>query len=415
MAPIENRSGFFGRNRWLLWAVGIIAAVIVLASFMSRGEVVPVEAASAERGDIRAVISTNGKIEPLENFEAHAPVATTIKRLFVKEGAHVRKGQLLVQLDDFEAQSQAARALAQIRAAQAQSSAVESGGNREEVLTLEAQITTARAAHDAAQRNLQALQQLQQQGAASPGEVRDAQAQLVRADAQLKLLEQKQKDRYSRPEVAQVEAQQEEAQASYSAAEDILRQLNIRAPFDGVVYSLPFRAGAYVSPGDLILQEADFSRMQVRAFVDEPDIGRLRQGEPIEVTWDAMPGHVWHGTVNNIPSTVKLHGTRNVGETTCVVENPDFKLLPNINVGITIVTAEHHNVLTVPREAVRLDDKPYVFQIVNDELHKREVQVSIENLTQVEVTGGLDENSLVALASVSSKPLRNGLAVRVVH
>jgi HlyD family secretion protein len=149
--------------------------------------------------------------------------------------------------------------------------------------------------------------------------------------------------------------------------------------------------------------------------VDEPDIGRLAPGQPIEVTWDALPARIWQGTVSNIPATVKLHGTRNVGETTCTVDNHDFKLLPNVNVGVTIVTAEHKDVLTLPREAVHLDDKTYVYQIVNDQLHRRDVETSIENLTLVEVTGGLPENAMVALASINSKPLHDGLAVRVVH
>src|SRR5450631_2172398 len=412
MALRENHTGFLGRHHWLLWTAGIIAAVIVLASFMSRGDVVPVEVATAQRSTIRSVISTNGKVEPLENFEAHAPVGTTVKKLLVKEGVHVKKGQLLLQLDDAEARSQAARALSQVRASQAQSSAIQSGGNREELLTLQAQLVTASTARDAAQRNAQALQRLQQQGAATAGEVKDAQAQLERASADLSLLEQKRKDRYSLPEIAQVDAKQAEAQAAYAAAEDVLRQLNIRAPFDGVVYSLPIHQGAYVNPGDLVLQEAAFSQMLVRAFVDEPDVGRLVPGQPIEVTWDAMPDHIWHGTVSNIPATVKLHGTRNVGETTCIVDNHDFKLLPNVNVGVTIVSAEHRGVLTVPREAVRMDDKPFVYQIVNQELRRRDVQTAVSNLTQVEVTAGIDENAVVALAAINNKPLHDGLAVK---
>ena len=129
-----------------------------------------------------------------------------------------------------------------------------------------------------------------------------------------------------------------------------------------------------------------------------------------------MPERTWEGTVSVIPAVIKLHGTRNVGETTCVVDNRDFKLLPNVNVGVTIITAEHRDVLTVPREAVHQDDsKPYVYQIVNNELQRRDVQTSISNLTKVEVTAGLSENALVALGPLNSKPLRNGLSVKVVH
>jgi HlyD family secretion protein len=392
------------------------AAVLLLASFMSRGDAVPVRAATAERATIRSVVSTNGKVEPLQNFEAHTPIGSTVKKLLVKEGDHVKKGQLLVQMNDAEARKAAASALAQIRASQADLSAVQSGGTQEEVLTLASQISKAHTARDTAQRNLDALQRLQKDGAASAGEVKAAEDQLQKANADLTLAQQKRKSRYSEPEIAKVKAQESEAQAAYAAAEDALNQLNIRAPFDGIVYSLPVLQGAYVNPGDLILQAADLSKVRVRAFVDEPDVGRLTPGNPIEVTWDALPGRIWQGVVSANPTVIKRHETRNVGETTFIVDNHDFKLLPNVNVGVTIITAEHDNVLTVPREAIHQEDsKKYVYQISNNELHRRDVNISISNLTQVEVTGGIPENALVALSPLNTKPLHDGLAVKVVH
>jgi len=397
-------------------AGAVVAAVVLLGSFMSRGDAVLVRAASVERSTIRSILSTNGKIEPVQNFEVHAPVGTTVKRLLVKEGDHVKKGQLLIQLNDAEARSQAAKALSQVRGSQADVSAIESGGSREEVLTTEAQLAKVQTARDAAERNLEALRRLEEKGAASPGEVRQAENQLAVAEADLKLLQQKQKDRYSRPEIAKVEAQRSEAESTYAAAENVLSQLNIHAAFDGVVYSLPLRQGAYVNPGDMILQEADLSKVVVRAFVDEPDVGRLARGEKIEITWDAIPGRIWQGSVDAIPAAVKLRGTRNVGETTCIVDNSDFKLLPNINVGVTIVAAEHANALTVPREAVRMDDsKTYVYEIVNNELRRRDIQPGISNLTRVEVSSGIASNALVALQAINAKPLREGTAVKVVH
>ncbi len=411
----SKNASFITRHRWITAIIAIAAAVVLFAS-LSRDPAVPVRAVTAQRGTIRSVVSTNGKVEPLQNFEAHAPIATTVKKLLVREGDHVKKDQLLVQLNDAKARSQAAQAKAQVLSADADFSGIQSGGNREEVLTLESQIVKARTACDTAQRNVDALRRLQQQNAASPGEVTNAEDQLKRTTADLNLLLQKQKNRYSQPEITRVDAQKSEAQAAYAAAEDVLNQLNIRAPFDGVVYSLPVLQGAYLSPGDLVLQEADLSKVRVRAFVDEPDVGRLAPGDKIDVTWDAMPDRTWEGSVSVIPAVIKLHGTRNVGETTCIVDNRDFKLLPNVNVGVTIITAEHRDVLTVPREAVRQEDgKAYVYQIVNNELQRRYVQTSISNLTQVEVTGGLPENALVALGPTNSKPLRDGLSVKVVH
>jgi len=395
--------------------LGAVAVVLALIPVFTRPGPLKVRTATVERGPIRSLISTNGKVEPIQNFEAHSPVPTTIKKLLVKEGDHVRKGQLLVQLDDADLRSQAARAQAQMKAAQADQADLTGGGTHEEILTLESQLIKARSLRDDAQRNLDALKRLQQQGAASAGEVTQAQEALQRAEADTTLLEQKKKNRYSQPEVAKVTAHGAEAQAAYEAAEDALAKSSVRAPFDGIVYTLPVKQGAYVQTGDLLLQVGDLSQMLVRTFVDEPDIGRLSPGQKIEVTWDALPGRIWKGAVSTIPATVKLRGSRNVGEVTCTVDNHDLRLLPNVNVGVTVITAEHTGVLTLQREAVRMDDaKPYVYEVVDGKLKRREVEVSLQNLTRVEIAAGLPENSLVALSSTDAKPLTEGARVKVV-
>ena len=410
---MANNSNLPFWRRWI-WLALLALAAVLLFSF-SRPAPVKVRVTTVQRGPIRSVISTNGKIEPIQNFEAHAPIATTVKRLLVKEGDHVRKGQLLLQLDDADIRSQAARALAQVKTAQADQSALKTGGTQEEVLTVDAQLTKARSARDLAKRNLDAFHRLQQQGAASAGEVQQAEDNLQRAQTDVTLLEQKKHDRYSQPEVASIEARGAEAQAAYAAAEDALSRSNIRAPFDGIVYSLPVKQGSFVQAGDLLLQEGDLSKVLVRAFVDEPDVGRLRPGQKVEVAWDALPGRTWEGAVTTVPATVKLYRSRNVGEMTCAVDNPDTHLLPNVNVGVTIVIAVHNDVLTLQRDALRTDDtKPYVYQIVNGRLKRQPVEMSLQNLTRVEITAGLPEGASVALPAEESKPLVDGAPVRVV-
>jgi HlyD family secretion protein len=247
--------------------------------------------------------------------------------------------------------------------------------------------------------------------------VKDAENALRRAQADYDLLVQKQKDRYSEPEVEHVTAQKSEAQAAYDAAEDILQKSNIVAPFDGIVYVLPVKRGGYVQAGDLLLQVADLSNVLVRAYVDEPDIGRLVPGQKTEVTWDAVPGRIWTGSVTTLPSVVKLRGTRNVGEMVSQLDNHDFRLLPNTNVNVTIVTAQHDDVLTMPREALRLDDsKPYVYEIVDNKLRRRDVTVAASNLTKVEVSSGVADKTLVALnTTATNKSLRDGIPVKVVQ
>jgi HlyD family secretion protein len=402
------------RRGWTVAATTAVAAAIFIPLF-THHPALAIHTATVERGPIRSLISTNGKVEPIQNFEAHAPIGTTIKRLLVKEGDHVRKGQLLLQLDDAGIRSEAARAQAQLTAAQTDQSQITTGGTHEETLTLDAQLIKARSDRDAAQRTLDSFRRLQQQGAASPGEVRQAEETLQRAQADVTFLQQKQHDRYAPAEIAKAGAQSTAAQAAYSAAENTLSKSEVRAPFAGIVYSLPVKQGAYVQPGDLLLQEADLSHVLVRVFVDEPDVGRLMPGQRTEITWDAVPGRTWIGAVNTVPAAVKLRGARNIGEATCTVDNQDLKLLPNVNVNAAIITAEHTNVLTLQRDAIRIDDsKPYVYQVVDGHLKRQDVTIALQNLTQVEIASGLPANAVVALNSEGSKPLYDGAPVRVV-
>jgi HlyD family secretion protein len=412
--PVNGNSSGRPERRWWITALAILGAVVALAAFVShRDDSVPIRTAMVEKGSIRSLVTTNGKIEPIENFEAHAPATTSVNRVYVKEGDSVKKGELLVVLDDAEARAQAARSQTQLRMAQAERSAAERGGTQEEVLSLDAQLVKAKTDRDAAQRNLDALKKLQPQGAATAGEVRTAEDVRANADAQLTFLERKQTKRYSNAELARVEAQQAEAQATYEAAQDVLAKSNIRAPFDGIVYSLQVKKGGFVNAGDLLLQVADLRKVLVRAYVDEPDVARLAPGDRIEITWDAVPGRIWPATVAAVPSTVKLHGTRNVGETTSIVDNKDLKLLPNINVGVTMIAAQHDNVLVVPREAVRMDDtKPYVLQVSGHRLKRQDVETSFSNLTQAEVTRGLAAQDIVAINSINGKPIGDGTQVK---
>ena len=409
----RNNSTAPSRRRWT-WPVIVLVALVLLYTYFHASPL-KVRATTVQRGPIRSLISTNGTIEPVQNFEAHAPVSTTVKRLLVKEGDHVRKGQLLLQLDDADIRSQAAHAEAQVKAAQSDESEVSKGGTQEELIALNAQITKAQSARDVAQNKLDALRRLEQEGAASPGEVRVAEDALKSAQADLLQAQQKKADRYSQPEVAKIQGEASGAQAAYAAAEDALAKSNVHAPFDGIVYSLPVKLGASVQPGGLLLQEADLSHVLVRGYVDEPDIGRLQLGQKVEVTWDALSGRVWTGSVTTLPSTIKVHFSRNVGEMTCTVDNHDLRLLPNVNVGVNIVVAEHANVLTLQRDALRTDDSQlYVYRIVNGRLRRQNVEVSLQNLTQVEITAGLEEGVVVALSPAENKPLVDGAAVTVV-
>jgi HlyD family secretion protein len=394
----------------------VAAAVLIFTGINRRRVVTPVRAEKVVRQEIASVISTNGKIEPVNSFEAHAPAPATVDKVLVAEGDHVKAGQLLVKLDDAEARSQAAHALAQLRSAEAALSGIKAGGTQEELLTSRADLTKAQTERDAAQRSLAATQKLQQSGGASPAEVEAAQNRLKKAEADVQLLQEKVNGRYSSPEVARAEASAAEARAAYAAAQDLLHHSNVTAPFAGTVYQLPVKPGGYVNGGELLVQVANLEKVRVRAFVDEPEIGRLAKGQKVEIKWDAIPGRTWDGSLTRVPTSVTMVGTRTVGEITSEVDNSDRKLLPNVNVNVSIISARHDNALTVSREAVHdVDGKRYVYKIEEDKILAQEVQTGLSSLTRVEVLKGIPEGAPIALGAINSQPLRNGMDIKVVE
>jgi HlyD family secretion protein len=393
------------------------AAVLLFTGWMRlRNTVVPVRTEQVTRQNIASVISTNGKVEPVKNFAAYAPAPAVVKRILVREGDHVKQGQLLLELDDADARAQAAKALAQLRAAEADLQAAQTGGTHEQVLTTQSDLEKAQAERSDAQRNFDAVQRLQQNGAAAPAEVEAARNRLTKANADVQLLQSRLKNPFSSPEMEKVQANLTQARAAYTAAQQLLRNLNVRAPFAGIVYTLPVRASAYVNGGEVLVQVANLKDIQVRAFVDEPEIGRLAVGEKVEIRWDAVPGRTWEGKLTRVPASVSTVGTRTVGEITTEIDNFDRKLLPNVNVNVSIITARHNDVLTVSREAVHdVNGKRYVYQIVGQKLQAQEVQTGLSSLTQVEITQGLSEGATIALGALNGAPLRSGIEVKVVE
>jgi HlyD family secretion protein len=399
----------------VLWTLAAILLVIVF--FVVRRftrEELPLRVAQASTQDMITTDSTNGKVEPQHNFEAHAPLPSTVKHLYVRAGATVRKGTLLLALDDGDAAAHSASALASLRGAQASFQATEQGGTQEERNSLAGELAKAQMDRDQAQRDLDTLKKLVAQGAAAPSEVTSAEQRLAGAKGSLSVLEKKQTARYSPADMAHAKADLEQAQAAYSAANAVIANSNVRAPFSGTVYSLPVSQSEYVQQGQLLLQMADLNQLQVRAYFDEPELGALHVGLPATIIWDAMPDRQWHGRILSMPSTIITYGTRNVGEVLVSVDDADGKLLPNTNVKVTVTEQKLEHVLTVPREALHSENgKSYVYLVRGKVLKRQPVTAGALNLTQVQIVRGLAENNEVALSTTNGEPLAEGVPVHI--
>lgn len=401
---------------WLWRGAGILIVIVFFtARFLMRDQL-PVHAAKVTRQVLANTVSTNGRVEPENNYEFYSPVATTVKAVYVQPGDQVKAGKLLLVLDDVQARARLATAESGVKAAQAAVEAATHNGTQQERQAAEAETTRDRLSRDQARHDLDALIKLKSTGAASASEVTDAQQKLDAAEASLHAAEQSANSRYSRAEVARAKAELADAQANLEAARQVVAQTSIHAPVAGTIYSLNAGRTDFVEQGKLLLQLADLHHERVRAYFDEPEIGRLAVGQPIEIKWDAKPGRQWHGHIARTPVTVITYGTRNVGEVIVNIDDADGGLLPDTNVTVTVTTSSEPNTLSVPREALHSENgKSYVYKVVNDRLVRTPVTVGTINLTQVAILSGLNEGESVATGTANGLPLQEGVSVKVVR
>jgi HlyD family secretion protein len=360
--------------------------------------------------------STNGRVEPQQIFEAHAPEATIVKYVYVHVGQQVRPGQLLAVLDDTSARARLAAATASLRTAEAGYQSVQAGGSHQEQLALTGNLAKATLDRDQATKDLDVIQKLAAKGAAASSEVTQAQLRLQVADASLHSLEEQKTKPFAPVDLTRAQSSVAEAEAARTAAAEVIAQSNVRAPFAGTVYSLPATRYGYIEPGGEILQAANLSKLQVRAYFDEPDLGALEMNDPVSIVWDAKPDLKFHGHITRLPSTVITYGTRNVGEVLVSIEDSNGVLLPNTNVVVTVITHQVHNALTVPREALHIEGgRDYVYVVTRGTLHRVPVQVGAINLTMVQILSGITEHTVVALGTTNGAPISEGVPVRIVN
>jgi HlyD family secretion protein len=403
-------------RRWFWWGSALLLIVVFFTVRTLTRDRLQVRVAEATHMQLVSTVSTNGRVEPEVKYELHSPIATIVKEVYVQPGDEVAAGKLLMVLDDLQARSHVATAESGVKAAQAGLETATHNGTQQERQMATADQTRARLERDEARRSLETMTKLNQTGAASSSEVAAARQRLESAEANLKAVEQSTINRYSPAEVERARAALADAEASLAEARQVLAHTVVRAPAAGTIYHVEAGRTEFVEEGKLLLQLADLRHERVRAYFDEPEIGRLAVGQKIQIKWDAKQGHIWNGHIERTPITVINLGTRSVGEVLVKIDDVDGELLPDTNVTVTATISSEPNTLSVPREALHSENgKTYVYKVVKGALQRAYVTTGTINLTQVAILSGLDEGDLVASGSENGKPLQEGIPVKVVR
>lgn len=384
----------------LLLALLAIAAAVLVWGILRKGEPPKINFARVKRQTLVSSLPTNGKVEPFEWQAARAEVPGLAGRVDVREGQTVAKGALLVSLTDPSLNAEIQAGEAKEAEAAANIAALEAGGKPAELTEIDNSLSRSRLELQEATKEYDSLKRLVEKQAATPIEVQAAQAKVRQIELAIDGLNKRRTSLIAIPDVNAAKARLRDVQSSLNLARQRAGQSVVRAPIAGTVYGLAVQPGAYLNVGDLVANIGQMERLRVRVYVDEPELGRIAEGQPVTLTWQALPGKKWSGTVQRKPTSVQALGSRQVGEVICLIENPGKELVPGTNVDAEIRTAVIDNALVIPRETLRHDaNGDYVYALKGDTVERRTVKTGASSISQVQVIEGLSEGDVVALPS----------------
>jgi len=345
-------------------------------------------------------LSTNGKVEPEDYTEVHADVPGLIERLPIHQGDSVTKGQVIAEISQPGLNDELESAEARAIQARADLGTLTGGGRSADLAEIDGNLAVLRKQREEAAAAVDSLERLVSKQAATTYELKQAQNAVADLDARIAAIQQRRPLLVSKGDIESAKARVQEADAAVALAKTHIGQNTIAAPMSGLVYDLPVRAGTYLHPGDLIAAIGQIDPVRVRVYVDEPELGRVAIGQPVRITWDAMQGRDWAGTVEKRPTQIVALGARQVGEVLCTVHNKDRDLIPGTNVNAFILTQVVGNALTIPKIAVRRERGTGVYALQKDNTVKWvNITTGASDALRVEVLSGLSAGDAVMLPS----------------
>ncbi|HWG18156.1 MAG TPA: efflux RND transporter periplasmic adaptor subunit [Acidobacteriaceae bacterium] len=402
-------------RQWKIAGLVVVAiAGVLIAGLARRDEVVGVLTAQAARADVDNRVTTNGTVIPTSEFQARAFWPGVIQKVDVELREKVKPGQLLVSMEDPLAYSRVATAVANLEAARVDYEDVHKGGSQQDRIALAGDLKQAQLAIVQDTKALNALKELQRKGAASDAEINSAEQKLDSASANLNTLEEKKSDRYSPSDIRNSTTHLQEMQAALDAAKTQFNNANIHTPIGGTVYAIHVVNYDWVPVGADLIRVADLKHVEVKAYFDEPEIGKLAAGQPVTIRWDGLPGREWHGHIKQAPISATALGPRSVGECIITVDDSREDLLPNTNVMVTATIEQRSDVLTVPRAALQTNGPTnFVYRVIDGHLRWTAVHVGIVNLQRAEIRDGLTDRDVVAVNTIDNREMHDGMRVRV--
>jgi HlyD family secretion protein len=399
----NHKNGSKRRRRIIYGAVGLalIAGVVgTTLALRSNPAIDPSKLAKVEKGNLARSVVATGKIEPLAKVEIKSKASGIVKQIFADYGDHVRRGQILIELDKEELQARVREARATLLAAQAAQEAAQATFERNKVEAEGPDIPYLKMEMDRAR-------QLHSEGLIAKPVLENAEKAY-----QLALNRQMAAQRtvaVSRAEISRAKAQIAQTQAALERAEEDLRNSTIVSPMDGLVLSRDVEVGDAVSSilvlgsqATLVMTLGDVSEVYVKGKVDEADISKVYLGQPARIVVESLKEKKFEGKVTKISPLGVEKDNVTTFEVKVSIRNPIGELKANMSANAEIILEEKENVLMIPEAAVIYDkDRKPSIEVPDAKADKGRRKVSaklgISNGVKTELIEGLKEGDQVIL------------------
>ena len=291
----------------------IIGSLICLAALLAfvgpkLVEKTPEKLPSAADKEHRPTVTAKGVVEAVDNVELTSQVRGLVSSMLLEEGAEVKKGQLLIEFDRSKIEAQRSQARAALAAAEARRRQSDTGYRSEDVSMAKGGRERAKAVYDQSMDNYERLNRLFAQGAATRMELNSAEEKLKVAESDLSvsgayLAKHVKGNRNEEREQAKAEV--ERARADLQYVESLMKDYKVYSPISGIVTARLKVKGEGVDVGTPLLKIINPETLRIRAELEETDVGRVKEGQPVEVTVDAFRDRIFRGKVSKVFSVVQ--------------------------------------------------------------------------------------------------------------
>jgi HlyD family secretion protein len=395
-----KNSSSSSRQHWLKIAILLLVVVSVIA-YLSRNILLgkPVDAYAAKIGNLTQTVVASGRVVTPQRISIAAEITGRVNTIPVSEGQTVKRGQLLIQLNDQDERASLAQAVAAVEQAEAKLRQL-----HEVVLPAASQsLKQAEANAEQAKKQYERTRDLQAKGFFSQAQLDEAKRNFDVVASQVSAARlQVKSNQHAGSDLAVANAAVAQAKANLRFAQVKLEEATILAPADGTLISRSVESGDIVQSGKELMVLAANGETQILLQLDEKNLAKLALGQKVLGSADAYANERFDAVVSYINPGVDA--TRGSVEVKLRVANPPAYLRQDMTVSVDIETAHRANTLIIPNGAIHeaSGNAPWVLVVRNHHTIRQSLKLGIRGDNNVEVLSGLNSGEAVVLTAVGT-------------